>query len=192
MTTQFQAIISPLLAQASVGLPRPDMYALTAIAAVAAVAAVLVPLYIWWHARRLRWHFGLVEVEPRSGNSSAFRVTFRNDGDPDINVARMASIVILDARKPNIEASKFRFAEVGGRRVDSFPHRLRTDDEMTFTDGKNQIADNLRMQNCWDTCRVRVVVRNKRGREFRSEPFVIPVEQWLDPDATARTLNPRP
>jgi hypothetical protein len=156
----------------------------TVVGTIAAILAVLVPIYHRWTDQHRRWAVTITITDPVRGSVPTFDVTIRNDGRPDLIILEPATVRIFDlalSKEPPVPL-QFRRGPSGP------PWRIQTEEELTSYTTITGLADALRMRGCMTRCRVRAEYRDRRDRAYRSDPFTVPVEEWLPADASARTL----
>src|SRR4051794_40092564 len=162
-----------------------DVSPWTIVGTIAAILAVLVPIYFRWEDRRRRWNITISVVDPQTGSAPTFEVMIRNDGVPELSFPTPAAVRIFERKLAKEVPIPLQFGR--GCRSEP-PCHIRTEEELVSSTAITGLADALRMRRCMTTCRVRAEYRDRRNRPYRSAPFMVPVEEWLPADASARTL----
>src|SRR5215213_10882728 len=164
-----------------------DVSPWTVVGTIAAILAVLVPIYHRWDDRHRKWSITISVIDPEPGSVSTFEVMVRNDGTPELIFPEPATVHIFEREFAKEAPIPLQFKSSRGC-PHGTPCHLQTEEEMISYTTVTGLADALRMRGCMTACQVRAEYRDRRNRPYRSDPYTVPVEQWLPADASARKL----
>jgi hypothetical protein len=158
------------------------------IVGVIGIGATIRAIVLWFHNRAPRPTVSMCIAENFAGNPAVF-LKIVNDSAAELNIVQPAELLVDDPRYPPTDPRQLHHEKVEAGST-AFPRSLRKQGRVIFYESMSQLADDLRMRDCWEDCLVRGVFRDTLDHRLQSARYVFPVKYWLASDASALRHTP--
>jgi hypothetical protein len=159
------------------------------IVGISAIGAAIWKGAVWLLNRTPHPAMSVCIDEHFRGNPPVLAVKIVNDSAAELNIEQPAELVIDDPRYPPSTVRVFHRDRVDDGNT-RFPRPLRKLGKIISRESMSQLADDLRIHDCWESCLVRGVFRDTMEHLHRSPRYNFPVSYWLAPDASAHRYIP--
>lgn len=155
------------------------------IAIVAGVRAV----YLWNYNRLPRPLVTMCVRNPVGNSPAELAIRIVNSSEKEMNIVDPATLVVDDPGFPPMFVRAFQKHWVADNRTE-FPQSLSRQGRIVSRESMSQLADDLRMRDCRDSCLVRGQYLDAEDQLLQTDRYIFSLTHWLEADASARRHNP--
>jgi hypothetical protein len=159
------------------------------VGGIIAILAAIRVIFLWFRNRKPHPAISICIHENFAGNPAVLFAKIINNSEADLNLVESVEFVVDDPQYQITEPKALHHYKAGAGYTD-FPGPLRKNGRVIVYESMSQLADDLRMRDCWESCLVRVAFRDSYGNPLVGPRYVFPVKHWLAFDATALGYTP--